>query len=176
MWKDTPFLDENGKRYDSANYALAYALRGPGQPINLTAVADGQGWQTSLGLTDAANLVAGTWYWAAQLTATGERITIAKGELEALPDFHAAGAAYDGRTTAEKALADAEAALSNLTKSGQKVGKYTIGNRSAQYYTPAELIEAISYWKLRVANERRAKAISNGLGDPRNLGVRFSRP
>lgn len=176
VWKDTPFVDDANNGYDSSRYALSYALRGPGSAIDLNAVADGTGWQTTLSNTTAAGLVAGLWWWAAILTAAGVRFTVAKGEVDVLADFKAAGASFDGRTAAEIALADAESALKNLTASGAKVGKYTIGARHAEYYTPAQLIEAISYWKLRVANERRTKAMSNGLGDPRNLYTRFGQP
>lgn len=171
-WSDDPFLVD-GHRYDSGTYALKYELRGPGQPITLTAVANGQGWKTALSATVSAGLAAGTWFWVAVLTATGERVTIARGEVAVAADLVAAGANFDGRSIAEQSLADAEAALANLTKSGRKVGRYTIGNRSAQNYTPAELVQAISYWRLRVANERQAKDIADGLGNPKNLYVRF---
>jgi len=72
-----------------------------------------------------------------------------------------------------KALADAEAALANLTSSGQKVKKYQIGTRNAEYYTAPELIAAIRFWRARVLNEKTAQDVANGLGSPRNLHVRF---
>jgi hypothetical protein len=99
---------------------------------------------------------------------------VARGEISVAQDLagiHSPG--FDGRSSAEKALNDAELALANLTSSGKKTKKYTIGTRQAEYYTAAELIQAISYWRIRVTNERAAKSISDGLGDPRNLMVRF---
>ena len=173
-WTDDPFFAADGSRLDAGKYALSYELRGAGDPLSLSAVTNGQGWKTSVVPADSAKLSAGVWFWAAILTASGERITVARGEITIAQDLSAVTAPnYDGRSTAETALADAEAALANLHASGKKTKKYTIGSRNAEYYTAPELIAAISYWRIRVANERAAKSIKDGLGDPKNLMVRF---
>jgi hypothetical protein len=172
-WGDDPFTDVNGKSYTAPAYALAYVLAGPSTPITLTAVADGSGWKTSITTTQSAGMTPGTWWWQAALTATGERVTIGAGELIITANLATLSAVYDGRSLAEKSLADAEAALANLTGSGVRVKEYTIGSRSAKYYTAAELLEAISYWKARVLAEQGAKAVAQGLGNPRKLHVRF---
>lgn len=172
-WTDDAWADDAGKRYDSGAYALKYELRGPGDPLTLTAAANGQGWKTTLSTTDSAKLAAGVWFWTALLTATGERITMGRGEIAVAADLVAAPANYDGRSAAEKSLADAEAALADLTASGKRVKEYTIGTRGAKYYTAAELLAAISYWRVKVFNEQGAKDIANGLGNPRNLLARF---
>lgn len=173
-WTDAPFSAADGSKLDSGKYALSYELRGTGTPVTLHAVASGQGWNTALSTTVSAALTAGVWFWAAILTATGERVTVARGEISVAQDISAVtSAAFDGRSDAEKALSDAKSALANLTSSGKKTKKYTIGTRQAEYYTAAELIQAISYWRIIVANERAARAVSDGLGNPRNLLVRF---
>ncbi len=173
-WTDDPFLADDGTRLDSGKYALKYELRGGAAPLTLNAVANGQGWKTTITPIQSAALAAGVWFWAAIITATGERITVARGEISVAQDLAAVTSqTFDGKSTAEKALLDAESALANLHASGKKTKKYTIGTRNAEYYTAPELIAAISYWRIRVANERAAKSISDGLGDPRNLKVRF---
>jgi hypothetical protein len=176
-WNDLPFLAaDNFTVLDSGTYSLRYELRGAGAPTTVNATAQGTGWTTSITPTISAALSAGTWFWAAILTATGVRLTVARGEINIMQDLSAiVSNTFDGRSIAEIALADAESALQNLTASGKRTKKYTIGTRNAEYYTAAELIVAISYWKVRVANERGAKAIANGLGDPKNLKVRFCR-
>lgn len=171
-WNDDPFVDTQGVSYDSSAYTLTYELRGPAV-LTLNAVASGRGWRTALTTTQSAALTPGLYAFAAYIKAAGVRVTAASGELTITPDISGAVAGYDTRSTAEKALADAEAALSNLTASGKKVREYTIGSRAAKYYTAAELVEAIKYWRIRVANEQHIKAIANGLGNPRNLQVRF---
>lgn len=173
-WTDSPFTAADGSRLDAGKYSLSYELRGAGAPATLHAVASGQGWSTTLSTTVSAALTAGVWFWAAILTATGERITVARGEISVAQDISAVtSTAFDGRSVAEKALSDAESALANLTTSGKKTKKYTIGTRQAEYYTAAELIQAISYWRIKVSNERAAKSISDGLGNPKNMMVRF---
>lgn len=173
-WTDDPFISSDGTRLDSVKYALSYELRGAGAPLTLAAVTNGQGWKTNITPTQSAALTAGVWFWAAILTASNERITVARGEVTIAQDLSAITAPnFDGRSVAETALADAEAALANLHSSGKKTKKYSIGTRNAEYYTAPELIAAISYWRIRVANERAAKSIKDGLGDPKNLMVRF---
>ena len=171
-WTDAPFIDAQGRLLDASVYTLKHLLRGPAA-LDLTAVSDGKGWKSSLTTTQSATLTAGAYTVVAQVSKSGERITVGSGRLTVLPDLSAQAAGYDGRSLAEKALADAESALADLTRSGAKVKEYKIGTREARYYTAPELISAITFWKARVMNERTAQDIANGLGNPRNLMVRF---
>lgn len=173
-WTDASFVCADGITRDASKYALSYELRGAGAPLTLAAVAQGTGWKTSLTPAQSSGLTTGVWFWVAILTAANERITAARGEISIAQDLAAVTSqTFDGRSIAERALSDAELALANLTASGKKTKKYTIGTRNAEYYTAAELITAISFWKIKVANERAAKSISDGLGNPRNLLTRF---
>ncbi len=174
QWDDDAFTDDQGNAYDSASYTLKYELRGPGAALELTAVANGTGWRTNLTTTQSATLVVGKYWWAAVLTKTGVRVTAATGEINVLADIVAAGTAYDGRTQAEKALSDAETALAAFRASRGRVKKYTIGSRSMEFETVGDILTEISYWKMKVANEQTAASINNGLGNPRNLYVRFN--
>ncbi|WP_025041021.1 hypothetical protein [Nitrosospira briensis] len=171
-WNDGAFTDARGNRYDSSGYSLIYELRGPAS-LTLVAVTDGQGWKTTLTLEQSGTLLPGRYTFAACVKAEGVRVTAATGTLTITPDLSLATVGHDSRSVAEKALADAESALANLNASGKKLREYSIGSRSAKYYTAAELIAAISYWKLRVRNEQHSKAIANGLGNPSNLYARF---
>lgn len=173
-WDDDA-LALNGVTYTSASHTLKYELRGPGSPLTLTATARGSGWTTGLTPVQSAALTPGTWWWAALLSATGVRITAGQGEFIVTPDMAAAAAAFDGRTTAEAALAAAEAALASFTASNGKIKKYTIGSRSMEFATVPEILGVISYWKARVLTEQSAKSTAQGLGDPRRLFVRFTR-
>ena len=176
-WNDVPFLAaDNVTVLDAGTYSLRYELRGAGAPATINSTAQGTGWTSTISPAISAALTAGTWFWAAILTATNARITVLQGEINIKQDLSAVTSeVFDGRSIAEIALSDAESALNNLTASGKKTKKYTIGTRNAEYYTAAELIIAISYWKVRVANERAAKSIANGLGNPKNMMVRFRR-
>lgn len=171
QWDDDPWII-NGKTYDSSAYTLKYVLRGPAV-LDLTAAANGQGWTTTLSTTNSATLTPGSYTWAAILTSASERITVATGALAVGNDILAAAAGYDGRSVAEIALADAEAALSTFRASRGRTKKYTIGSRSMEFDSAADILVEISYWRIKVRNENSLRDIADGLGNPRNLYVRF---
>lgn len=174
QWDDAAFTDAQGKKYDSSAYALKYEIRGP-VALTLTAVANGSGWRTTLATTDSATLTPGTYYWAAYVSKTGERFTAAQGELTITANIAVAAAGYDGRTLAAKALADAEAALATFKSTQGKIKKYMINSRMMEFEAAADILPIISYWRTRVANEKHAQDLANGLGNPRALYVRFSK-
>lgn len=171
-WDDDPFVDVNNVLYDSAGYTLTYELRGP-VTLTLNAVAQGQGWRTTLGTTASSTLTQGLYSWAAYAKAAGVRITAGTGELTITPDLSAVTGVYDGRSAAEIALAAAELAAATFKSTGGLIKSYTIGGRTMQFQDAAQILSIISYWRARVINEQHAKSIANGLGDPRRLLVRF---
>lgn len=152
-WNDVPYLDQNGTLFDSGSYTLQYRLAGPAV-LTLIATANGTGWTTILSTSDSGTLTDGTYWYAAQLTATGKRITIAEGELTVEPDLAAAVAGYTQQTQAEKALAAAEAALATFQASGGRVQAYTIGSRHMQFQNDAAILEIVKYWRTRVVAEK----------------------
>lgn len=175
QWIDIPFRDANGTSYDSGTYTLKYTINGPIQsPLVLTATASGSNWQTNLTPVQSAGLLAlapfSTYWWAAQIYGANLRLTIAEGELTLEPDL-ALQANFDGRTVAEKALAQAEAALSVFQASGGRVQHYTIGNRSMTFQRDAEVLQIVEYWRKRVRSEQ---SIASG-GSDRFILTRFNR-
>jgi hypothetical protein len=155
-----------------AGWVLKYSLRGPSS-IDMTAVASGDDYHVQASSATTAAWLPGQYHWVSVVSMSGQRYTVGSGTLVILPDLSAQVAGYDGRSLAEKSLADAEAALADLSASGKRVKEYTIGTRGAKYYTASELLVAVNYWRIKVANEGAAVAIANGLGNPRNLMVRF---
>ncbi|RCS59725.1 hypothetical protein [Parvibium lacunae] len=173
-WTDDVYVDDNNKSYTSATYTLTYYFRGPGAGINVAAVANGSGWKTTLTAPNSAPMAAGQWFYVAVLSnQAGERVTISSGQIEVTPDLTRIDTPYDGRSLAEKALADAEAALASFKSTQGKIKRYTIADRTMEFASVPELLQLINYWKVRVNSERTAKQIANGLGDPRRLLVRF---
>jgi hypothetical protein len=174
-WNDEQVTLADGVNYNSTAFTLKYELRGPGNPLTLTAAANGSGWTTTMTTAQSEGLTPGKWWWAAFYSATGIRTTAGQGEFTSTPDIGAAAGVFDGSTAAEIALKAAEAALASFTSSNGKIKKYTIGSRSMEFATVPEILQVISYWKARVATEQSAKSIAQGLGDPRRLFVRFNR-
>lgn len=172
QWIDPP-ISINGVTYGSSDYALSYIIAGPVAPITLTATADGAGWKTSIGLVESEQIVAGSYAWQAVLTSATQRITVASGRLTVNANLAEAIAGFDPRSIAEKALAEAEAALAQYHATGGKVKEYVIGQRSMKFADSTQILQEISYWRTEVAKERNKARIAAGLGGGNTLGVMF---
>lgn len=173
-WHDDPVTDNNGRVLTSGSYTLTYYIAGLGlaTPLALTAASDGPGWKTTITTAQSAVLPFGNYSWKASVAGSGERITVGEGELIIEQDFSTA-ANYDGRSVAEKALADAEAALATFRSTHGRTKKYTIGMRTMEFDTAGDILTEISFWRMRVANENAGNQIAQGLGNPRKMFVRF---
>ena len=148
-----PPQEHAGNTYTSSNYALKVLLRGIGSSVDIACVANGDGWTATLSPTQSQLLQAGVVKWVAVVSSSSERITIQSGTI-LLEDDLTNATNYDARTVAQKALADAENALATFASSGGKVKKYVIANRQMEFETSAEIMVAINYWKIKVANEK----------------------
>lgn len=175
-WMDDPVQLADGRQADSVGgWALKYALRGP-SALDLTAMAGGQGWATTLTSVASAALQAGTYAWSAAVSKGLERITCGAGQIVLLTDLTTAVAGFDSRSQAQIALADCEAAMATFNATGGKVRSYEIAGRKMEFQSLPDLMQLHSFWRARVAAEQTAQSIANGLGNPRNLHVRFRRP
>lgn len=150
--------------YKSQGYALTVNMRSLAAPITIPAVANGDGWTATLTPVTSATLVSGLLRWAVVVTSSTERVTLATGNLMVEANI-ATATTFDPRTVAQKALVDAENALATFSSSGGKIKKYTIGSRQMEFATTQEILVAISYWRVRVANEA---------GFTRDIKVRFN--
>lgn len=164
-WSDDAFVGDAGRFLDSAAYTLTYSLRGPSQLV-LTAVASGRGWVTTL--PKNMLLAAGQYSVVARLTSSTERITVGTGRIDVLADLTSLPAGGEFRTPAEVELAQVEAAIS-----GSRTESYKIGTREAKRYSITDLLQIRSMLVVKVKNERAARDLANGIGNPSNLYVRF---
>jgi hypothetical protein len=77
----------------------------------------------------------------------------------------------DNRTQTEKDLESVEAAIRAMV--ADKAQEYSIGNRTFKRIDLDKLRDLRAELKSRVATEKRYSLISQGLGDPKTLYVRF---
>lgn len=176
-WRDNSSTDVFGNEIKSDEWTLTYFLRFNHTHEGHTVVgtAFGTDWEFTISATDSAGFDAGDWYWQAIATKGSEKITLGYGSLEVEPSLSYTGqpSAYDGRTQAKKDLEAVQTAIRTLIKGGA-VQEYKIGNRNLKRYDLPDLIQLEGRLKAEVKREEQAEMIANGLGNPRNMFVRFN--
>ena len=175
-WRDDAAVDYLGDAVTSATYSLTYYLRTntASEGATVTGSAYGTGWQLAISATTSAAFDAGTWYWQAIAGSGATKITLGSGQLTVLAALNYTGTpgALDGRSQAQQDLDAVSAAIRSMI-SGGGVQKYSIGNRSVEKMSLADLLTLESRLKAEVARERKAELIANGLGNPHAMFVRF---
>jgi hypothetical protein len=178
VWLDLATVDVFGAPLDSSTHQLRYYLRAnaSGAAETLLGVADSGGWLFTW--TVAESIAAPTtYYWQAIATKVSDstKTTLGSGSLTLEPSlaYTSAPGAFDGRSQAEKDLEAVQSAIRTLLAGGS-TKEYRIGNRTLKRYDMAELLQLEGKLKADVAREKQAEMIANGLGNPRNMFVRFN--
>ena len=176
-WVDEATTAGINETISSPDWTLEYYLRtntaSEGHTVTGTQYANSTGWQFIISSTDSANFDAGNWFWASRAFKSGKVFEIGTGELEVRQSLQYSGtpAAIDNRTQTEKDLDAVTACIRALIE--DKAQEYSIGNRTFKRIDIKELRAREAELKSRVASEKRYSYISQGLGDPKNLYVRF---
>jgi hypothetical protein len=160
----------------SEGWALTYYFRGAGVGFDATATADGDEFEISVPATTTANMTAGTYYWQAEVSLSGEKHIVDRGQTEVKAGLAAIDAAttHDGRSVA-KTIIDAIDALM-LGKATRDQAEYTIGNRSLKRTPVADLILLRERYAQIYAREQRAEKLRQGAPFLKNIYTRFTRP
>jgi len=176
-WRDDASTDVFGNEVTSSDWTLKYYLRTntASEGATSTGSAYGTGWQFTIAASTTADFDAGNWYWTAVATKDSEVITLGNGSLtvEAALTYSGTPGAYDGRTQAQKDLDAVQAAIRAIVDGGV-VQEYRIGTRNLKKYDLPDLIQLEGKLKAEVKREQQAELIANGLGNPRNMFVRFN--
>ena len=143
--------------------------------IDLTAAADGDNYTIAAIAADTASWTAGEYSAAAWVEKGAEKYTVepAFSQVTILADPRTVAAGFDGRTQAQKALDDLNAALATYAGSNGHVREYEINGRRMVFKTQADITAQIAYWQAARAREIRADAIARGMADPRFAYVRY---
>jgi hypothetical protein len=179
VWTDSETVDVFGDAVTSSTHSLVYYFRLNTNAQGLTAasVPYNSGWKTTLSASDTASVNASPdWFFQAVLTKISDSTTqeYSRGQVELQPSLSYTGSpgAFDGRSQAQKDLDAVKAAIRALLGGGA-VQEYRIGTRNLKRYDISELLVLETRLKSIVAKENKAKMIASGLGDPKNLYVRF---
>ena len=178
QWRDSETEDLFGNAITSTECSVTYYLRtNTASEAHITSSSVYlSGWQFTVASAVTANFDAGDWYFQAVADKSGaEKQTILSGQFEVLPSLAYSGSAtaYDGRSQIRKDLDQVQTAIRTVA-SGGGVKEYKIGSRSAKKYDLTELFQLEAKLKAELAREEASEKIANGLGNPRNLFVRFN--
>ena len=178
QWRDSETQDVFGNAITSTEWSVTYYLRtNTASEAHITSSSVYlSGWQFTVASAVTANFDAGDWYFQAVADkSSAEKQTILSGQFEVLPSLVYSGtaAAYDGRSQIRKDLDQVQTAI-RAVASGGGVKEYKIGTRQAKKYELAELFQLEAKLKAELAREEASEKIANGLGNPRNLFVRFN--
>ena len=167
--------EESTNGRTSADWSMVAVLKdGAGHDnvtVNGVANASG-GWDFSIADETTAEWTVGTHYWQIYVTKSGDRFTVASGEMLVRAAVSHGGNTFDGRTQAQKDLDAVKAAIRDRI-AGDATVEYTIGNRSLKKEALASLITLRQQLEADVAREKQAKRLSDGVG--RAVFVRFGR-
>lgn len=142
-------------------------------PITLTATTSGTDYRTQIAPAVTSGWKSGAYAWWSYVEKSGAREQVDNGEVDLRPDPTATAQGYDGRTVAQKALDDCKAALANFSSTGGRVKRYQIAGREMEFDGAADIIALVSYWENEVSKEAAAKAVQDGLPNPRRYYVRM---
>mgnify|MGYP003127121552 FL=1 len=176
-WVDEATTAGINETISSPDWTLEYYLRtntaSEGHTVAGTQYANSTGWQFTISATDSAGFDAGNWFWSARAFKSGKVFEIGSGELEVKQSLQYSGtpAAIDNRTQTEIDLDAVTAAIRAII--ADKAAEYSIGNRRFKRIDLPELRAREAELKSRVFSEKRYSLKSQGLGDPKNLYVRF---
>lgn len=176
QWNDPPGVGPSGDVIRSTEWSLFYSLRfsAAGEGATITGAADGfGGWDFEISSTTTGAFDSGVWAWSARAVLGSVAVTQGTGRLQVAPSLAYTGtpAAFDGRSQAEKDLEAVQTAIRTIIAGG--VSQYAVGSRQATKIDLGMLMKREKWLLSEVARERAAEKIAAGLGDPRNLFVRF---
>lgn len=155
----------------TAGWSLAYRLLWSTGYLDISTTASGAEFAAVIAATSSASIPAGRATLIGTVTKGAERQTVYQGPVTVLANL-AIATAFDDRSQAVRALADAKAALAAYTADGNAtVEAYTIAGRSMKFRTAADLIKLIERLERDVVAERNAAALAAG-GAPGRIVTR----
>lgn len=167
-------------QYPAPAWTLRYYLKNATHSITIEAQPDGRAHRVEITAEQTRDHAPGGYAFVAQVDdGTGIVHEVASGWITVKPRVDTASP-LEMRSRAARIVEDLEAALEAYSAAaGQDaslVQSYQIGDRAQTFRSTAEIIEQLEYWRGRLAQERAADAMREGLGNPRNVYVRFGKP
>ena len=174
------FLDDVPEYPPADGWALKYYLAArfttPVQAlITINAITEGTRYRVQAAAGVTIGWAPGAYTWKRRVEKAGPiNQSVGEGQIviKTAPTLMTQG--YDGRSDARRRLDELDAAIEALSSGAVK--QYTIGNRSMTKQDLPDLITWRDRLAAQVASEDAAAAMASGAPNPRNVGIRFSRP
>jgi hypothetical protein len=155
---------------DYADYTLTYYLRNATGKIDVSATASGYDYTVEVAATTTAAYKPGSYSWIRRISGDEGTFTTGEGVITVLPNL-GASVAMDVRTDAKIAVDMITAYL--IDQNNVAAASYSIGGRSLSRWSRGELLVERDKWLAEVRSEDAKQRMSQGLGNPRRLYVRF---
>lgn len=168
------FLTELPDYPASSGWSVEHKLlprTGSATAITLTSAASNDAHRTTASAADTASWTAGTYGWVAYAKKTGERHTIAQGEIVIKPDPAGGATNLDNRTHAARTLEAIESVIEGRATSS--TAEYEIAGRKLKHIPIPELLTLRDRYKAEATCEQSARDVAQGLPDRRRVLVRF---
>ncbi len=178
-WTELPVANAFTGAVSAPTFSLRFSLRGPaaGGKLDIDGVPEGAGWRLTIPSDKTAAMnqatAAATWVWQAYGLRGAERYTVGSGRLVILPNLAAIDAPFDGRSNEERALDQVEQAI-QARLDNDLVTEYTIGGRSLKMESLDALVALRRHYRRLVSRQQKRRAMRNGLGNPGQIGARFT--
>lgn len=160
--------------YSAADgYSIEYIFTNASNSLSFTddGTATGETFAIELAAATTAAYTAGDYVWSLFAIKALERIFIASGGIEIIPDITDGSTAYDARTHVKKTLDAIEAVLEGKASKDQM--SYSVAGRSISRYSPEELVKWRKQYASEYAQECNAAAIEAGRGNNRIIKTHF---
>lgn len=160
----------------SDGWVLTYALTKTSVRITITGTASGSDHLVSVAKATTANWSAGTYTAQGYVTksATSERYQVFNGIIQVATNLAAQSSGYDGRSHAKKCLDAIEAVLES--RASKTIQSWSGLEQSFSLIPTSELMTMRDKYRVEYQNELAAERVAQGLGNRRNVFVRFTTP
>lgn len=160
----------------SDGWVLTYALTKTSVRITITGTASGSDHLVSVAKATTANWSAGTYTAQGYVTksATSERYQVFNGIIQVTTNLAAQSSGYDGRSHAKKCLDAIEAVLES--RASKTIQSWSGLEQSFSLIPTSELMTMRDKYRVEYQSEIAAERVAQGLGNRRNVFVRFTTP
>lgn len=160
----------------SDGWVLTYALTKTSVRITITGTASGSDHLVSVAKATTANWSAGTYTAQGYVTksATSERYQVFNGIIQVATNLAAQSSGYDGRSHAKKCLDAIEAVLES--RASKTIQSWSGLEQSFSLIPTSELMTMRDKYRVEYQSEIAAERVAQGLGNRRNVFVRFTTP